>query len=116
MSDVGIGEAGARLEMLVQQCAAGRERVVITGDGGEPAAVLISAEELADLDDRLVLALYELRKARGTVETESHDEVVRAVYAGEYGARPGRRVRHRVEYDRGVKEKIAAYSKEDPRA
>jgi PHD/YefM family antitoxin component YafN of YafNO toxin-antitoxin module len=31
MSDVGIGEAGARLEMLVQQCAAGRERVVITG-------------------------------------------------------------------------------------
>jgi hypothetical protein len=43
--------------------------------------VLISAEELADLDDRLALARYELRKARGTVETESHDEVVRAVYA-----------------------------------
>ncbi|GAA2114570.1 type II toxin-antitoxin system Phd/YefM family antitoxin [Streptomyces synnematoformans] len=80
MSDVGIGEAGARLEMLVQQVASGRERVVITGDGGVPAAVLISPEELADLEDRLALAQYELSKARDTVETESHDEVVCAVY------------------------------------
>jgi len=67
MGDVGVGEARTRLEMLVQQCAAGRERVVITGDEGQPAAVLISSEELGDLEDHLALAQYELGKA-GTAD------------------------------------------------
>ena len=51
---------------LVRRVARTRERVAIS-DRGEPAAVLISVEELADLEDGLALAKNRLAQANGTV-------------------------------------------------
>ncbi len=51
---------------LVRRVARTRERVTIS-ERGEPAAVLISVEELADLEDGLALARYRLAQANGTV-------------------------------------------------
>ncbi len=71
---VGIAEARDGLGGLVRRVAAGRERLTITD--GQAAAVLVSAEELADLEEQLAMARYELRKATGTLETVPHEQVV----------------------------------------
>ena len=51
-----------------------RERITIT-DHGVPAAVLISAQELADLEDDLAIALYRAERATGTLRTVPNSEV-----------------------------------------
>ena len=61
---------------LVRRAALARERVTIT-DHGQPAAVLISAEELADLEDALALARLQLNRANGTNGELIPHEVVR---------------------------------------
>jgi prevent-host-death family protein len=62
---------------LVRRAAHDRERITIT-DHGHPAAVLISSQELAELEDAAALAEYRARQATGTLEPAvSHDEVRR---------------------------------------
>jgi prevent-host-death family protein len=61
---------------LVRRAALARERVTIT-DHGQAAAVLISAEELADIEDALALARVQLARAAGTNGTLIPHAVVR---------------------------------------
>jgi prevent-host-death family protein len=77
MSDtLPITEARGQLGALVRRASARRERTTIT-DHGEAAAVIISAQELADLEDQLAVALYQAAKATGQVQTVPHNEVRR---------------------------------------
>lgn len=71
---VPITEASARLGSLVRQAFHARERVIIT-ERGEPAAVLINPQELADLEEALALADFRARQAAGTARTVPHEEV-----------------------------------------
>jgi prevent-host-death family protein len=66
MTDVPLAEARERLPSLVQRAVTARERVTIT-DHGEPAAVLVNAEELADLEEALAIQEYLAQKAAGTL-------------------------------------------------
>jgi prevent-host-death family protein len=67
-------EARSQFGALVRRAAARRERITIT-DHGQPAAVLINPQELADLEDALALALYQADKSAGTLRTVQHSEV-----------------------------------------
>ncbi|MQY14375.1 hypothetical protein SRB5_45410 [Streptomyces sp. RB5] len=78
----GIKDAKAILGPLVRRCAVSRERILIT-DHGQPVAVLMNPAELADLEDELALTKYQLAKANGTLTTDSHEDVIAAVYAGD---------------------------------
>jgi prevent-host-death family protein len=68
-----LTEAPARFGALVRRASHARERVTIT-DRGEPMAVLISPQELADLEDDLAIARYRLRQASGGAVLVSHEE------------------------------------------
>ncbi|WP_043486950.1 MULTISPECIES: type II toxin-antitoxin system Phd/YefM family antitoxin [Streptomyces] len=75
MSDVlPMTEARARFGSLVRRASHSRERITIT-DHGQPAAVLINPQELADLEDALALAQYRIRQANGEVTGIPHEEV-----------------------------------------
>lgn len=75
MSDtLPITEARARFGSLVRRASHARERITIT-DHGQPAAVLINPQELADIEDALAVAQYRERQAAGTVVGVPHDEV-----------------------------------------
>ncbi|MGY0058933.1 type II toxin-antitoxin system prevent-host-death family antitoxin [Streptomyces sp. LZ34] len=77
MSDVlPMTEARARFGSLVRRASHSRERITIT-DHGQPAAVLINPQELADLEDALALAQYRIRQATGEVVGVPHEEVRR---------------------------------------
>jgi len=67
-------EARARLGALVRRASHARERITIT-DHGQPAAVLINPQELADLEDALALAQYRERQATGQTASVPHDQV-----------------------------------------
>ncbi|MGW4028391.1 type II toxin-antitoxin system Phd/YefM family antitoxin [Streptomyces sp. NPDC004838] len=69
-----ITEARARFGALVRRASHARERITIT-DHGQPAAVLINPQELADLEDALALALYRERQASGTTAGVPHADV-----------------------------------------
>jgi prevent-host-death family protein len=69
-----ITEARARFGSLVRRASHTRERITIT-DHGQPAAVLINPQELADLEDALALAQYRARQAAGENSAVPHDEV-----------------------------------------
>ncbi|MFF8772714.1 type II toxin-antitoxin system Phd/YefM family antitoxin [Kitasatospora sp. NPDC015120] len=69
-----ITEARARFGTLVRRASHSRERITIT-DHGQPAAVLINPQELADLEDELALARYRARQASGTATSVPHEEV-----------------------------------------
>jgi prevent-host-death family protein len=71
-----ITEARGQLGSLVRRASTRRERTTIT-DHGEAAAVIISAQELADIEDQLAVALYQAAKATGQVRTVPHEEVRR---------------------------------------
>jgi prevent-host-death family protein len=64
------------LGRLIRQAAHARDRVTIT-DHGQPAAVLISAAELEDLEDALALARYQLAQLTGTQVPPVPHETVR---------------------------------------
>ncbi|MFE3772975.1 MULTISPECIES: type II toxin-antitoxin system Phd/YefM family antitoxin [unclassified Streptomyces] len=66
-------EARACFGSLVRRTALARERITIT-DHGQPAAVLINPQELADIEDALALAEYRARQAAGAVRGVPHDE------------------------------------------
>ncbi|GAA0454503.1 type II toxin-antitoxin system Phd/YefM family antitoxin [Streptomyces olivaceiscleroticus] len=75
MSDtLPITEARARFGALVRRASHARERITIT-DHGQPAAVLINPQELADIEDALALAQYRERQASGQVTTVPHADV-----------------------------------------
>ena len=77
MSDtLPITEARSQLGQLVRRASTRRQRTTIT-DHGEAAAVIISAQELADLEDQLAVAQYEADKATGRLQTVPHSEVRR---------------------------------------
>jgi PHD/YefM family antitoxin component YafN of YafNO toxin-antitoxin module len=65
MTILSVSEAQQQLGALVRQVAAGR-RAVITGPDGHSTAVLVSAGELADLEDELAFAQHDAEKAAGT--------------------------------------------------
>ena len=69
---VPITEARARLGSLVRRASHARDRVTIT-DHGEPAAVLINPQELADLEEALALADFRAQQAAGTARTVPND-------------------------------------------
>lgn len=71
---VSLPEAEARLGALVRQAAHARGRITIT-DHGEPAAVLISPQELADLEEAVALAEFRVQQAVGVARTVPHEEV-----------------------------------------
>jgi prevent-host-death family protein len=71
-----ISEARGQLGSLVRRASARRERTTIT-DHGQPAAVIISAQELEDLEDQLAVAQYQAEKATGQLRTVPHSEVRR---------------------------------------
>ncbi|MFF4249031.1 type II toxin-antitoxin system Phd/YefM family antitoxin [Streptomyces sp. NPDC001822] len=75
MSDtLPITEARARFGSLVRRASHARERITIT-DHGQPAAILINPQELADLEDALALAQYRARQADNPTPGTPHDEV-----------------------------------------
>ena len=70
-------EAESRFEALRRRASRGRERITIT-EPGEPSAVLLSAEDLEELEIKLALAEFDARRARGEAgPTVPHDEVKR---------------------------------------
>jgi PHD/YefM family antitoxin component YafN of YafNO toxin-antitoxin module len=66
----------APLQSLVRRAARNRERITIT-DQDEPAAIVISADELEDLEDALAVAQARLREASGESQRIPHAEVRR---------------------------------------
>ena len=66
----------APLQSLVRRAARNRERITIT-DRDEPSAVVISADELEDLEDALAVAQSRLREAEGAQAWVPHAEVAR---------------------------------------
>ena len=71
-----ITEARACFGSLVRRASHARERITIT-DHGQPAAVLINPQELADLEDALALAEYRASQTNGTFVGVPHEEVRR---------------------------------------
>lgn len=63
-------------QALVRRTMRQRERITII-DPDEPASVVISAEELEDLEDALAVAQSRLREASGETVWVAHDEVKR---------------------------------------
>jgi prevent-host-death family protein len=76
MTDLPLTEARKRFGSLVRRAATTRERVTIT-DHGQPAAVIVNAQELADLEEALALAEYRAAQANGSATTVSHSEARR---------------------------------------
>ena len=74
MTDLPLTEARKRFGSLVRRAATSRERVTIT-DHGQPAAVIVNAQELADLEEALALAEYRAAQAEGTATTVPQSEV-----------------------------------------
>ncbi len=66
-------EARKQFGSLVRRAATARERVTIT-DHGQPAAVLVNAQELADLEEQLALARYRADQTAGTVHVVSQQQ------------------------------------------
>ena len=76
MTDLPMTEARKVFGTLVRRAATTRERVTIT-DHGQPAAVIVGATELADLEEALALAEHRALVAEGRLETVSSQEVRR---------------------------------------
>ncbi|MFF4846249.1 type II toxin-antitoxin system Phd/YefM family antitoxin [Streptomyces collinus] len=75
MSDtLPITEARAKFGSLVRRTSHARERITIT-DHGQPAAVLINPQELADLEDALALARYRERQSASATVGVPHDDI-----------------------------------------
>jgi prevent-host-death family protein len=76
MTDLPLTEARKRFGSLVRRAATTRERVTIT-DHGQPAAVIVNAQELADLEEALALAEYRAARADGAATVVSQSEARR---------------------------------------
>ncbi len=76
MTELPLTEARKRFGSLVRRAATTRERVTIT-DHGHPAAVIVNAQELADLEEALALAEYRAAQADGTATTVTQSDARR---------------------------------------
>ena len=76
MTEVSIDEAQTRLGALARRASVGRERVTLT-EGGRPVAVLISPQELEDIEDALALVGHHSRESDGSLVLVPHGEVRR---------------------------------------
>jgi prevent-host-death family protein len=74
MVDLSMTEARKQFGSMVRRAATARERTTIT-DHGQPAVVLVNAQELADLEEALALAEYRAQRAEGTFASVPHSEV-----------------------------------------
>lgn len=82
-----VSQAGDHLSELVNRARHGHERVVLT-DGDEPAAVLLSVDELDELQhaqDAADIALCEAIKARNSPGV-AHDDFMAMLDAEESSA------------------------------
>ena len=78
-----VTEGRNRFGQLVAVPPTSRERITIT-DHGQPAAVLINPEELADLEEANAVLEYKLRRALGqTGEGVPSDEARRLVFGSD---------------------------------
>jgi prevent-host-death family protein len=75
MVDLSMSQARIRLRGLVRRAAVDHERVTITHHG-QPAAVLVNAEELADLEEALALATYRTQQAAGKQRMVLHADAL----------------------------------------
>jgi prevent-host-death family protein len=66
MAAFSISDARPVLGDLVRRASHGHERIVLT-DHGRVAAIMISASDLEELEDRLAVAEFAARKAAGDV-------------------------------------------------
>lgn len=73
-----VTEARACLGELARRAAA-HEHITLT-ERGRPTAVLISPEELEDLEDSLALARLELHRARGEQEAPVSNDAARRMF------------------------------------
>jgi PHD/YefM family antitoxin component YafN of YafNO toxin-antitoxin module len=86
MSDtLGIAQARANLGDLCRKAATSRERTAIT-DHGTVVAILISPQELADLEDDLAIARNRLNEAMGSPEPALTQEELLAELAAQDAA------------------------------
>jgi len=71
-----LGQAQPRLGELLRRATQDRERITITDPDrpSGPSAVLMSAEDLTDLEDALAFARFEARAAAGTQVLVPHGE------------------------------------------
>ena len=76
MPEVPMTEARKHFGTLVRRAATTRERTTIT-EHGQPAVVLVNAQELADLEDALALAQYDARRARHVTAPVPQDDARR---------------------------------------
>jgi prevent-host-death family protein len=75
MADLPMSQARRVFGSLVRRAVDSGERTTIT-DHGRPAAVLVNAQELADLEEALALAEYRAEHAtRAVTHTVSQHEV-----------------------------------------
>lgn len=74
MTELSLTEARKQFGALIRRAASARERVTIT-DHGQPAAVIVGAQELADLEEALAVAEYRASQAAGEVPVVGHAEV-----------------------------------------
>lgn len=73
-----VTEARACLGDLARRAAA-HEHITLT-ERGRPTAVLISPEELEDLEDSLALARLELRRVRGDHQARIGNDAARQMF------------------------------------
>jgi prevent-host-death family protein len=76
MASLSMTAARQQFGSLVRRASTTRERTTIT-DRGQPAAVLVGAQELADLEEALALAEFHARESSGRVEVTPHADVRR---------------------------------------
>jgi prevent-host-death family protein len=88
MVDLSMSQARMQLDMRVRRAVTDRERVTIT-ERGRPAAVLVNAEELADLEAALTLAEFRARQSAGEHCTVSHAEALQKLGRRPVPGRPG---------------------------
>jgi prevent-host-death family protein len=74
MADLSLTEARRRFGMLVRGTSSSRQRTTIT-DHGRPAAVLVSPQELADLEEALALAEFRAGRVQGRHRPVPHAQV-----------------------------------------
>jgi len=76
VTDLPLTDARKQFGSLVRRAATTRERVTIT-DHGQPAAVIVNTQELADLEEALALAEYRAAQAEGGITTVPQSEARR---------------------------------------
>ena len=71
-----LAAVGAPFQSLVRRAARQRERITLV-DADEPSAVVISADELEDIEDALAVAQSRLREAGGELVWVTHEDARR---------------------------------------